>query len=53
MENLKEKLIKEAVQKYGRIKKIVTGKEFTIEGKQLWYWFNDIEDSTHVVACEI
>ena len=50
MENLKEKLMKEAIDKYGEIRKINSNKEFTIEGKELWYWFNDIEGSTHVTV---
>ena len=50
METLKEKLIQKAIEKYGIIKKINSNKEFTVEGKELWYWFNDIEGSTHVTV---
>jgi hypothetical protein len=57
MDALKEKLVKLATEKFGDIQPCSATTEldesFSEEEGMLIFWFNDVENSTHIVTSEM
>jgi len=57
MSELQEELIESAIHQYRRIfpcgNKIKIEEGFTVEGRQLLFWFNTEDNSTHLLSREI
>jgi hypothetical protein len=56
MDNVKEKLIEQAREKYGKVQACGNRKwddSFTVHDDQLMLWFNDAKGSTHLISTSI
>lgn len=57
MNQVKQELIESAINQYRRIfpcgNKVRIEEGFTVEGKELLFWFNTEDNSTHLLSREI